>query len=189
MVVGPLLTALAARIFIGHRVSARTSVAMIVAGFGIAWMYGGQIQGISTVGALAALLVPLAAAINWTVVQHAHAQGQDVDLAPAVLLGAALSSLVTLPLAMPFQASLHDIELLAMLGLVQLAIPCVLTVISARVLKAPEISLIALLEIVFGILLAWAGANEVPQPAVLSGGALVVSALLFNEWSTWRLRR
>jgi drug/metabolite transporter (DMT)-like permease len=62
-------------------------------------------------------------------------------------------------------------------------------VISARVLKAPEISLIALLEIVFGILLAWAGANEVPQPAVLSGGALVVSALLFNEWSTWRLRR
>ena len=36
--------------------------------------------------------------------QHAHAQGHDVDLVPAVLVGAVISSLVTLPLAWPFQA-------------------------------------------------------------------------------------
>jgi drug/metabolite transporter (DMT)-like permease len=84
---------------------------------------------------------------------------------------------------------LHDIKLLALLGLVQLAIPCVLTVICARILNAPEISLLALLEVVFGILLAWLGADEVPPPSVFSGGVLVVSALLFNEWSNWRLRR
>jgi drug/metabolite transporter (DMT)-like permease len=61
-------------------------------------------------------------------------------------------------------------------------------VICARVLKAPEISLLALLEVIFGILLAWIGANEVPAPTVLTGGALVIGALVFNEALGWRER-
>jgi hypothetical protein len=32
---------------------------------------------------------------------------------------------------------------------------CALAVICAKVLKAPEVSLLALLEVIFGILLAW----------------------------------
>ena len=113
-------------------------------------------------GTLVALCVPLAGACNWTVVQHAHAKGHEIDLVPAVLIGAAISPLVTLPLAWPFQANAHDIGLLAFLGLIQLAIPCVLSVICARVLKAPEVALLALLEVIFGIALAWIGAGEVP---------------------------
>ncbi|HEY8359087.1 MAG TPA: permease, partial [Ramlibacter sp.] len=58
----------------------------------------------------------------------------------------------------------------------------------ARVLKAPEISLLALLEVIFGILLAWVGANEVPGPTVLAGGALVIGALVINELVGWRER-
>ena len=79
-------------------------------------------------------------------------------------------------------------ELLAFLGLVQLAIPCALAVICTKVLKAPEISLLALLEVIFGILLAWLGANEVPAPTVLTGGALVIGALVLNEALGWRER-
>lgn len=73
-----------------------------------------------------------------------------------------------------------------MLGLVQLAIPCVLVVYCARVLKAPEVALLGLLEVIFGILLAWAGAGERPAPAVLMGGALVIGALVFNELLGWK---
>jgi drug/metabolite transporter (DMT)-like permease len=43
--------------------------------------------------------------------------------------------------------------------------------------------------VIFGILLAWLGANEAPQASVLTGGALVVSALVVNEWIGWRQRR
>jgi len=71
---------------------------------------------------------------------------------------------------------------------VQLAIPCALSVVCARVLKAPEIALLALLEIIFGILLAWVGADEVPTRAVLMGGALVIGALVVNELVGWRQR-
>jgi len=188
MAIGPFLTALIARVFIGHRIPVRTWLAIVVAGIGIGYMYGMQLEGGGLAGTLVALCVPLAGGINWTITQRAHAQGQDVDLVPAVLVGAAISSLATLPLAMPFQASPHDIGLLAVLGLVQLAIPCALAVMCARVLQAPEISLLALLEVIFGILLAWVGAGEVPAESVLAGGALVIGALVANELVTWRTR-
>lgn len=188
MALGPFLTALIARIFIGHRIPARTWTAIAVAGAGIAYMYGSQVSAGQFTGTLVALAVPLAGAVNWTVTQRAHAQGHKVDLVPAVLVGAVISSLTTLPLALPFQASTHDVGLLALLGLVQLAIPCTLAVLCARVLKAPEISLLALLEVIFGILLAWLGAGEVPGPTVLAGGALVIGALVGNELMGWRQR-
>jgi drug/metabolite transporter (DMT)-like permease len=190
MSLGPLFTALMARIFIGHRLPTRTWVAIVVAGMGIAWMYGsemGQGQG-QLLGTLVALCVPLAGACNWTVVQHANAKGHHVDLVPAVLIGAVLSAFLTLPLAWPLRANAHDLSLLAFLGLFQLAIPCVLSVICARALKAPELALLALLEVIFGIAFAWFGANEVPAPTVLTGGALVVGALVVNEWLGWRAR-
>ena len=103
-----------------------------------------------------------------------------------MLLGAVLSTVPTLPLAMPLPASVHDVGLLAILGLFQLAIPCVLSVVCVRVLKAPEASLLCLLEIVFGIALAWWGANEAPQMSVLLGGSLVLGALLMNQWLGWK---
>jgi drug/metabolite transporter (DMT)-like permease len=140
------------------------------------------------VATLVTLCVPLAGAVNWTVTQHAHAQGQDVDLVPAVLVGAVISAALTLPLAFPFQATAHDLTWLAFLGLGQLAIPCVLSVLCARVLKAPEISLLALLEVIFGILLAWVGAHEVPSNSVLIGGSVVIGALVINELIGWRNR-
>jgi drug/metabolite transporter (DMT)-like permease len=188
MAAGPFLTALIARVFIGHRIPSRTALAILLAGCGIGYMYGTQIEGGGMAGTLVAMFVPLAAGVNWTVTQSSHAHGRDVDLVPAVLVGAAISSVVTLPLAMPFQASRHDMALLALLGLVQLAIPCVLSVLCARVLKAPEISLLGLLEVIFGIILAWWGAGEVPTPTVLTGGALVIGALMFNELVGWKQR-
>ncbi len=114
--------------------------------------------------------------------------GQGVDLLPAVLIGAALSALVTLPLAWPFHATAHDLGLLAFLGLFQLAIPCVLSMLCARVLKAPEVALLALLEVIFGIAFAWIGAGEKPPDSVLTGGAVVVGALVVNEWLGWHRR-
>lgn len=182
MALGPLFTALIARVFLGHRIAPRTWAAIAAAGVGIVVMYADQLSSDQWLGSLVALCVPLAGATHWTVTQRAHAEGHDVDLVPAVLLGAVLSSLLALPLAFPYQATPHDIGLLAFLGLFQLAIPCVLSVMCARVLKAPEIALLALLEVIFGIALAWLGAGETPQSSVLLGGSLVISALVVNEW-------
>ncbi|MGC4397186.1 DMT family transporter [Hydrogenophaga sp. T2] len=198
MSVGPLLTALVARFTLGQRLALRTWAAIVAAGLGIVYMYGSQFlqafgdaavdTGALVAGSLAALCVPTAAAINWTVVQRSQTHGEKIDLVPSVLLGALVSSLFTLPLALPFNATAADIGWLALLGLVQLAIPCALAVVCARSLKAPEVSLLALLEVIFGILLAWLGAGESPGREVLLGGTLVIGALVVNELLGWRSR-
>ena len=195
MAVAPLVTALFSRVFLHHRLPTRTWAAIGTAGLGIAWMFGRQALsgGASMTGALVALGVPIAAAANWTLLQHVHARHaadpriEEPQMLPAVLLGAALSAAVTLPLALPFSATAHDLSWLALLGVVQLAIPCLIVVRLASVLPAPEISLLGLLEVIFGVLLAWAGAGEAPGRDALLGGALVLAALVGNEW--WALRQ
>lgn len=186
MSLAPLFTALISRIFLGHRLPLRTWGAIVVAGVGIAWMYGAQVQGGSArdlLGTLVALTVPLAGATMWTLLQHnARQQAADRgDMMPAVLIGAAASAVATLPLSLPFAATGHDIALLGMLGVVQLAIPCLLAVAAGKVLKAPEASLLGLLEILFGVAWTWLGTAEQPTAAVVGGGALVLGALAVNE--------
>ena len=196
MALAPLLTALMARFLLGHRLAARTWGAIGVAGVGLVWMYAREFSSADSrqlLGTAVALAVPVAAAANWTVIQHSRHR-HDRDLLPAVLIGVLASALLTLPLALPFARplaeSVHDLSLLALLGVVQLAIPCLMAVAAARHLSAPEASLLALLEIIFGVAWAWLGANEAPAAHVLGGGALVLVALAGNEAlalrRTWR---
>jgi drug/metabolite transporter (DMT)-like permease len=194
MALAPLLTALAARLALGHRLPFRTWGAIVVAGAGIVWMYGAELAGSEPrhlFGTLVALCVPVAAAINWTLLQHLYRSGGQApppDMLAPVLLGALLSAAIALPLALPFAATAHDLGLLALLGVVQLAIPCLLSVRLARVLSAPEMSLLGLLEVVFGVLWVWLGTDEAPSLAVLGGGALVLGALAANEALALRRR-
>lgn len=177
MSLAPLLTALFAWAFLRQPVPARTWAAIAVAGAGIAWMFGGQLGG-PLAGVAVALGVPLAAATNWCLLQKV---GGAVDMLPAVLIGALLSAAATLPLAWPLQAGAHDLTLLALLGVFQLAVPCLLAVRLARELPSHEIALLAQVETLLGVLWAWAFAGEHPGSAALIGGSLVLAALVANE--------
>ena len=189
LALGPLFTALVARMVTSHPIPARTWLAIALAGLGIGWMFSDQWGGPGVIEGMAvALGVPVAASVHWTVVQHASQKGLSIDLAPAVMIGALLSCLITLPLAWPLQGSVADIRWLALLGVFQLALPCVMAVWCARVLHAAEVSLLALLEVIFGITLAWLGAGEEPGTRVLMGGLLVLLALFGNEWWGWHRR-
>src|SRR3972149_4898498 len=135
-------------IFVAGTVLFRTWVAAAVAAAGIAWMFGFSVRSPEDVaGMLVALLVPLAAAANVITLRAVAAR---LDLAPAVMMGAALSSLIALPLALPLQASARDVGLLAFLGFFQLGLPCILMVLASRRLLAPEIALLGLLEVILG---------------------------------------
>jgi len=183
LALAPLFTALAARLVLQQRLPRRTWAAVLAAGAGIAWMFGHQAGGDAPwlLGTAVALCVPLAAATNWTLLQHLRGREGAPDMLPAVLIGALLSAALTLPLALPFQASGHDLALLAGLGVGQLAVPCLIAVAVARVLPAPEVALLALLEVIFGVAWAWLFAGEAPGQAAIAGGALVLAALAANE--------
>lgn len=184
---GPLVTALLTRAVLRTPVAPRTWAAIVAVMIGMAWMFargGGALPGGNHVaGMLIAFSVPLASAVNLVTLQKTRAR---VDLIPAVFLGGALCAAAMLPFAWPFQAGGRDIALLALLGFFQLGLPCMLMVAAARHLAAPEIALLALLEVVLGPLWAWLGAGEVPATATLYGGAIVLGALALNELAALR---
>jgi len=190
MAIGPMMTALFSRIFLGQRLPLRTWFAILTAGAGIVWMFGAEAgNGASLLGSLVACAVPLAGAANWTLLQRVGESGADApDMLPAVLIGSVISALVTLPLAWPLQASAHDLRLLALLGTVQLALPCLLLVRLTRELPAAEIALLALLEVLFGVAWAWLGAGERLSASVVMGGTLVLGALVANQALALRRR-
>ena len=193
MSISPLLTTLLARAFLKDPVPMGTWIAAAAAALGIAWMFASDLAAHTArdlTGMLIALSIPIAGAVNVITLRAASAV---LDLRPAVMLGGAISCLIALPLALPLQATPRDVALLAFLGIFQLALPCMLMVVATRVLLAPEIALIGLLEVILGPLWAWLGAGEVPARATLIGGTVVLSALVLNELATptsrpWRAR-
>jgi drug/metabolite transporter (DMT)-like permease len=183
MSVSPLLTALLAKLFLNDAMPVRTLIASAAAAVGIALMFSADLSA-HYAGMAIAFLIPVAAAINVVVLRAAAAR---LDLVPAVMLGGALSCLIALPFAVPFNGTARDIALLAFLGITQLGLPCMLLVIASRSLLAPEIALLGLLEVVLGPLWAWIGAGEVPGATTLLGGAVVLAALTANELAALRL--
>jgi len=143
-------------------------------------------------GFMLALAVPVGSALNWVLIRAAADREKSGDQrAPdfllSVLIGAALSALAAGIVAQPLVVSAADLGWLALLGVFQLAIPCLLVVVAAKALQPSEVALLSLLEVVFGVAWAWMGTSEEPQAAVVIGGCTVLATLLAHE--AWNLRR
>lgn len=185
----PLFTAFLAWLVLRERIAVRTWWAIAAAAVGMGWMFAGSLSAVDSRGLLGMLIglgVPVASSINTIVLKK---RAHTVDLIPAVLVGGAISALVMLPFAFPFQASWHDMAILAILGFFQLGLPCSMLVRASASLSAPEIALLSLLEVLLAPVWAWLGAGEIPGGATLTGGAIVLISLIFNELSMERKAR
>jgi drug/metabolite transporter (DMT)-like permease len=184
----PLFAAALSWLVLRQPIAARTWLAILVAMGGMAWMFGAGLAAdrAAFAGTLIAFGVPAAAAINVVTLKKV---GHDVDLVPGVLLGAALSALIALVPALPFHATAGDVAILALLGFCQLGLPCMLMVKASRHLAAPELSLLTLLECVEGPLWSWLFAGEAVAPSTLTGGSVVLAALVLNGVAGMRVRR
>jgi drug/metabolite transporter (DMT)-like permease len=101
-------------------------------------------------------------------------------MVPAAVLATALTGLVALPLADPLTTRPRDIVLLAFFGIGQFGAGFLLFLTGARLIPAAETSLIGMLETVLGPLWVWLVLSERPDAASLTGGALILTALLAN---------
>jgi drug/metabolite transporter (DMT)-like permease len=177
----PLFAALLGWLVLGTKPPTRTWFAMAAAVGGLTYMvWAGLGEGM--LGTLIALGVPIGGAINVVLMRKF---GKSVDLIPAVCVGAMLSALYMLPLSVPFKATAYDISALALLGVVQLGIPCALMVVAGRHLPPAEIALLSLLETILAPLWTWLGVNEIPTRATLIGGGIALTAIAVNETLAW----
>ena len=174
----PFTGALAGWVLLRERLPLRTFIAMACALAGITLMFVESLGTGRMLGNVVALFVPLAYGVNVAILRKSHAQA---NMVMAVLIGSFISAVVTLPLAWPLQASTHDLTLLAFMGVVQLAVGCILFVRATPHLTAAEISLIGLLESLLAPLWVWIGVGERPSDIALLGGLIVIGSLVLNE--------
>lgn len=176
--ISPFAAALMGGVFLHERVPGRTWFAMAFAFVGIVLMFMESIAAGGLSGNLIALVIPISFACNVVLLRRMHA---SVDMVPTLLLSGVFSMAVTLPLALPFEATPLDLGLLAIMGGVQLTLGIMLMLAATPRLKAAELGLLAMLETVFGTLATWLVVGEQPGRLALIGGLIVIAALVANE--------
>jgi drug/metabolite transporter (DMT)-like permease len=183
MSVSPFLAAIAGRVFLREKVPARTWVAMTVAFSGMVVMFADSLDAGRLSGNLLALGVSCCFAGQVTILRKHHAH---VDMLPQVMVAGLVSLVVAFALAPPLVASTRDLLILALMGCVQLGAGCLLATAASRTLSAIQLGLLALLEPILGPLWVWALMGEEPGRAALTGGAIVLAAVIVNEaFAAW----
>jgi drug/metabolite transporter (DMT)-like permease len=183
MSISPFLAAIAGRLFLREKVPGRTWAAMTVAFAGILVMFADSLDAGRLSGNLLALGVSCCFAGQITVLRKYHA---EVDMLPQVMVAGLVSLAVAFALAPPFAATTRDLLILALMGCVQLGTGCLLATAASKSLSATELGLLALLEPILGPLWVWALLGEEPGHAALTGGAIVLCAVIANEaFAAW----
>lgn len=181
--VSPFVAALFGRIFLHEAVLPRTWIAMITALGGIVVMFYDSITGGGWTGNLIALCIPIAFASSVVILRKNRA---EADMIPSIFLAGVFSMLITLPFALPLSVSASDLGLLATMGVVQLGLGLMLFMMAVPYLSSAEITLLSVLEIIFGVASTWLLVGERPGDAALIGGGIVIGALVANQIASLR---
>ena len=178
MSISPFVAALFGRVFLGEHVPRRTYLAMVVGLTGVTLMFADALGSGALSGNLLACGVPVVFAAN---VIFLRQMGATTDTAPTVLLAGLIAFAAALPLAWPLTASWRDVGVLAIMGVFQLGLGCLLFTRATPHLSAAEIGLLSLLETTLGPVWVWLGIGERPSNPALFGAVMVITSLLANE--------
>ena len=148
---------------------------MTVAIVGVGLMVGGPDRP-SLVGVSLSFLMSVTFAGVIVVTRHRR----EVSMAPATCLSQLLVLIFAAPFAHPSEVGGRDLALLAGLGITQIGLGLILLSLGARLIPAAEVALITLLEIVLGPLWVWIALSEQPGALTLTGGAIVLVAVLIQ---------
>ncbi len=115
-------------------------------------------------------------------------EGSGNAATTTVVLGNMLACLATLPLALPApHAGWRNITVLLYLGIFQIALAYLFVTRALRHVPAFEATTVLLLEPALNPVWVWLVQHEQPARASIAGGALILSATLFNAW--WQSRQ
>ena len=176
MTTSTVMVALLAKPVLGEPVALRTWLALLGSLCGVGVMFWSDVGGGSVIGNLLALSIAAAIAIQ-TLIARRFRTGR---MEPAVLLAAVIAGLISLPFALPFEATGREVGMMAALGLVQLASALTLYLYAARFLPAPVLIFVVLIDAVFAPVWVWLGFGEVPGTLVLIGAVVILASVTGN---------
>ena len=176
MSTGPYVAGLLGFVLLGERVAPRTWVTMSVALAGVVVMVSTSYSHGTIVGDLLAIVMAASFAVA-TVLVRRH---PEIQMTPAAALATTITALAALPMAHPLDIGSRDLALLAFFGVGQFGAGFLLFMAGARLIPVAESSLIGMLETVLGPLWVWLVLSERPGAATLTGGSLILGALVVN---------
>ncbi len=181
----PLIAAILSWVFLAEPVPWRTWMAILATLAGILVLASDSPRGGTMAGDLAALGTAACMAAALSMIRRARA----LNMMPAMALSGGLSALLMIPFAAPLSVAPGEVWMLLVLGAVVLPVSFGLTSLGPRYLPAPEVALILLLETVLGPFWVWLVLEETPSARALTGGAVVVTALLLHSLVTLLAQR
>jgi drug/metabolite transporter (DMT)-like permease len=176
MSLGPYVAGALGWLLLDERVAPRTWLAMGVAMAGAVIMVSDSYRHGAIIGDILAMVMAVSFAVATVLIRRRP----DVQMTSAAALATALTGLIALPMAHPLEASARDLALLGFFGMGQFAVGFLLFMAGARLIPVAESSLIGMLETVLGPLWVWLVLSERPGAATLTGGSLILGALVVN---------
>lgn len=177
----PVFAAILSWVMLGEKVSRRTALTIAATLCGIAIIAlgstgeGGHGQVRATLGGdFAALGAAVALAITFTIARARR----TASMVPAMGIAGYLSALMALAFAPDLIIPQDDWKWMGLMGALVVPIGFAMMTTGPRYLPAPDVSLLLLLESVLGPLIVWAVLKEYPGAYTLTGGAVVLGALL-----------
>lgn len=176
----PMIAVVLSRLFLKERVVARTLFAVVATFAGVAFVLAEDLSHGGLIGNAAALLTALFMAGNFVLVRI----GRETNMVPAMAIGAVVAVVIVAApgWAVPMSVPRDQIWLLILMGLILLPLSFGLITIGPRLIPAPEVGLLLLLETVLGPLWVWLVIGERVSETTLIGGAIVVLTLALNSF-------
>ena len=176
MTISTVMVALLAKPVLGEPVALPTWLALVGSLCGVGVMFWSDVGGGGVIGNLLALSIAAAIAFQ-TLIARRYRAGR---MEPAVLIAAVIAGLVSLPLALPFEATGREVGMMAALGLVQLSTALTIYFYAARYLPAPILVFVVLIDAVFAPIWVWLGFGEVPGTLVFIGAVVILVSVAGN---------
>lgn len=173
----PFWAALVAWVWLGERLGRTTIVAMIVAALGLTIMVGSGLEAGSATGVVLAATLCMGLGVYSVLIRSA---GQAADPAvPAFIAGLAAFVVATLAvLDTGVAVSLRDGSLAVISGGVLLGVGLPIYNLGHRAVPAAEVTLLLMIEVVFGTVWIWIWPGETPSAGTVIGGTIVTLALI-----------
>lgn len=186
MSAAPLMIALLGWFVLKERVPIRTWVAIAGATAGLIVMIGGGFAGGRSLGNMIALWVPISYAVTVILIRRST----RMHMLPALCLAGVFATAISALCIPSFSLSLHDLLISVYLGVFQVGFGFILMFLGARYVPAAQVGLIGLTEPIGAPIWVWWGIGEVPGSTTMIGGAIVLTALVFDGlWNILRAKK
>lgn len=179
----PIIASLLAVIVLKEILTGRATAAILMGFVGVSVMLLHGWEADRMFGNMMGLL----AASGYAVYSVCVRAGKERDMTPSLIYAGLFAMLISgfvLQTQQGFAISAYDFILCMVLGFVAIGVGFYLFTLGSRGLQTSELTLLALLEIVLGILWVWIFAGEVPSQSTFIGGAIVMAAVIFRTLGT-----